>query len=108
MRARLMFALTLAIDFECFLIDEVFAVGDQRFHRRCHDALFVERGHRAMILVSHDPRSVREYCQSALVLRGARARVRRSGARAGHLSDSLIASLVRSSKGVPGQPSTPD
>jgi len=75
MRARLMFALTLSIDFECFLIDKMFAVGDQRFHRRCHDALFVERGHRAMILVSHDPRSVREYCQSALVLRGGRGRV---------------------------------
>jgi len=39
MRARLAFGLTLAVDFECFLIDEVIAVGDARFHesamRRC-------------------------------------------------------------------------
>ena len=45
MRARLAFAPTLAIDFECFLIDEVIAVGDQRFHRKCYDALFVERAY---------------------------------------------------------------
>jgi capsular polysaccharide transport system ATP-binding protein len=75
MRARLQFAMTLAIDFECFLIDEVFAVGDQRFHRKCHDALFRRRSHCAMILVSHDPGIVREYCKSALVLKGGRGRV---------------------------------
>ncbi len=75
MRARLMFALTLAVDFECLLIDEVFAVGDQRFHRKCHDALFTRRAHCAMILVSHDPAIVKEYCQSALVLKAGRGRV---------------------------------
>jgi capsular polysaccharide transport system ATP-binding protein len=75
MRARLMFAMTLAIDFECFLIDEVFAVGDQRFHRKCHDALFTHRSHCAMVLVSHDPGIVRQYCKSALVLKAGRGRV---------------------------------
>ncbi len=49
MRARLAFALTLAIDFDCLLIDEVISVGDQRFHRKCHDALFVQRKHCSMI-----------------------------------------------------------
>ena len=39
MRARLAFALTLAVDFDCFLIDEVISVGDQRFHAKCHEAL---------------------------------------------------------------------
>ena len=75
MRARLLFALTLAIDFECFLIDEVMAVGDQRFHRKCHEALFVQRADRAMILISHDPRVVRDYCRRALVLKAGRGRV---------------------------------
>lgn len=75
MRARLAFALTLAIDFECFLIDEVIAVGDQRFHRKCHDALFVKRAHRAMILVSHDTHIIREYCNKALILKAGRGRV---------------------------------
>src|SRR5262249_32863462 len=75
MRARLAFALTLAIDFECFLIDEVIAVGDHRFHRKCYDALFVERAHRAMVMVSHDVGTIRRYCHRALVLKGGRGRV---------------------------------
>jgi capsular polysaccharide transport system ATP-binding protein len=75
MRSRLMFALTLAIDFECLLIDEVLAVGDQRFHAKCHDALFGRRVDRAMILVSHDTNIVRNYCRSALVLKAGRGRV---------------------------------
>ena len=76
MRARLMFALTLAIDFECLLIDEVLAVGDHRFHAKCHEALFERRLDRAMILVSHDTKyhpgiiAVR-----ALVLKAGRGRV---------------------------------
>jgi capsular polysaccharide transport system ATP-binding protein len=75
MRARLAFALTLAIDFECFLIDEVIAVGDARFHQKCFDALFVRRKHCAMILVSHDLSIIRQYCQKALVLKAGRGRV---------------------------------
>jgi capsular polysaccharide transport system ATP-binding protein len=75
MRARLAFALTLSIDFECFLIDEVIAVGDQRFHQKCFDALFVKREHCAMILVSHDLGIIKDYCNKALVLKNGRGRV---------------------------------
>jgi capsular polysaccharide transport system ATP-binding protein len=75
MRARLAFALTLAVDFDCFLIDEVIAVGDQRFHQKCHDALFVKRAHCAMILVSHDIRIIKDYCDQALVLKSGRGKV---------------------------------
>jgi capsular polysaccharide transport system ATP-binding protein len=75
MRARLMFALTLAIDFECFLIDEVIAVGDQRFHQKCRDALFTHRKQCAMVLVSHDPGIIRDYCNRAMVLKAGRGRV---------------------------------
>lgn len=75
MSARLAFALTLAIDFDCYLIDEVISVGDQRFHRKCHEALFVERKDAAMILVSHDIGIIREYCSSGLVLKRGHGRV---------------------------------
>lgn len=75
MSARLAFALTLAIDFDCYLIDEVISVGDQRFHRKCHEALFVERKDAAMILVSHDMGIIREYCSSGLVLKSGHGRV---------------------------------
>ena len=75
MRARLAFALTLAIDFDCYLIDEVISVGDQRFHRKCHEALFVERKDAAMILVSHDIGIIREYSSSGLMLKRGHGRV---------------------------------
>lgn len=75
MRARLAFALTLAIDFDCLLIDEVISVGDQRFHRKCHDALFVKRKHCSMILISHDIGIIKSYCDKALILKAGRGRV---------------------------------
>ena len=75
MRARLAFGLTLAVDFDCFLIDEVIAVGDQRFQRKCYEELFIKRCDRGMILVSHDPSIIRNYCNKALVLKAGRGRV---------------------------------
>ncbi|MBC5785607.1 ABC transporter ATP-binding protein [Ramlibacter sp. USB13] len=62
MRARFAFAVSMAIDFDCFLIDEVISVGDERFHEKCHEELFVRRSDRALILVSHDGEYVRRHC----------------------------------------------
>lgn len=74
MRARLAFALSLAIQFDCYLIDEVVLVGDQRFHARCREALFDRSSERSLVLASHDVHFVREVCDSALVLHRGRAR----------------------------------
>jgi capsular polysaccharide transport system ATP-binding protein len=68
MKARLNFAMSMAIDFDCMLIDEVLAVGDQRFKERCHEELLVKRKERAIVLVSHEPGMIREICDSAYVL----------------------------------------
>ncbi|KQN10203.1 ATP-binding protein [Sphingobium sp. Leaf26] len=68
MRARLGFAISLVVDFDCFLIDEVVAVGDQRFQDRCREELLVKRADRAMFLVSHNPGFIRENCDRAAVL----------------------------------------
>ncbi len=54
MLTRLAFALSMAIEFDCFLIDEAMVVGDVRFHERCHVELFHKRKDRAFILVTHD------------------------------------------------------
>ncbi|WJF90812.1 ABC transporter ATP-binding protein [Paraburkholderia bonniea] len=69
MRARLSFALSLAVDFDCYLIDEIIAVGDSRFHEKCHYELFERRGDRTYVVVSHDPGLVGRYCQRAAVLK---------------------------------------
>ena len=68
MRARLAFALSMVIEFDCFLIDEVIAVGDTRFHEKCVLELFEKRRDRAKIIVSHQPRYIREHCTRASVL----------------------------------------
>lgn len=68
MRARLAFAISMVIEFDCFLIDEIIAVGDARFHQKCHHELFERRGDRAMIIVSHDAGYIREHCTRAAVL----------------------------------------
>jgi capsular polysaccharide transport system ATP-binding protein len=68
MLSRLAFALSMAIEFDCFLIDEAMVVGDVRFHERCHVELFHKRKDRAFILVSHDANVIRMYCNRACVL----------------------------------------
>ena len=68
MRGRLAFALSMAVEFDCFLIDEVVAVGDARFQHKCRRELFERRADRAMVLVSHEAHYMREHCSRALVL----------------------------------------
>ncbi|MFM0274789.1 ABC transporter ATP-binding protein [Paraburkholderia aspalathi] len=70
MRARLAFAISMAIEFDCFLIDEIVAVGDSRFHEKCHHELFERRRDRSLIIVSHDAGYIREHCDRAAVLVG--------------------------------------
>jgi capsular polysaccharide transport system ATP-binding protein len=72
MRARLAFAVSLMIDYDCYLIDEVVAVGDARFQRRSHEELFEVRRDRAIILVSHDPNYMKLHCDNAAVLEDGR------------------------------------
>jgi capsular polysaccharide transport system ATP-binding protein len=68
MTMRLAFALSMAIEFDCFLIDEGLSVGDSRFGDRCHVELFQKRKDRSFILVSHDAHIIRSYCERAAVL----------------------------------------
>lgn len=69
MRARLAFAISMAVEFDCFLIDEVISVGDARFHQKCQYELFEKRKDRAMIMVSHEAHNIRENCNRFCVLR---------------------------------------
>lgn len=75
MRARLAFGLSLSIDFDCYLVDEVLSVGDKRFQQKSFDALFLQRSDRAMIVVSHSMELISEFCSSALVLKAGHGRI---------------------------------
>jgi capsular polysaccharide transport system ATP-binding protein len=75
MRARFAFALSLAIDFDCYLIDEIIAAGDQRFQRRSHEELFEKRADRSLILASHMGEVIKAYCSRALVMHHGRGQL---------------------------------
>jgi len=75
MRSRLSFGLSLAIDFDCFLIDEVVAAGDARFQRRSQEEMFEKRADRALLLASHVPDIIRSHCSRAIVLHHGRAKL---------------------------------
>lgn len=68
MRARLAFGISMAVEFDCFLIDEIVAVGDGRFQEKSRVELFEKRIDRSMIIVSHNADFVRMNCQHAAVL----------------------------------------
>ena len=68
MASRLAFAISMSIEFDCFLIDEGMSVGDHRFHQKCNVELFEKRGDRAMIIVAHQTDLIRNVCSHAAVL----------------------------------------
>ncbi|MGB1258055.1 MAG: ABC transporter ATP-binding protein [Thiolinea sp.] len=75
MRARLAFGLSLAIDFDVYLIDEVMAVGDPKFRQKSRAAFEERRQTASMILVSHDMKTIREYSDVIIILDNYRLRV---------------------------------
>lgn len=68
MRARLAFGLSLAIEFDCYLVDELVAVGDARFQKKCNEELFTKRADRAFMIASHNMSLIKAYCDRALII----------------------------------------
>ena len=75
MRARLAFALSLAIEFDCYLVDEVIMVGDHSFFEKCRYELFEKRQDRSLIFASHSADLVREFCNGAAIIHEGGARM---------------------------------
>ncbi|RSU67513.1 ABC transporter ATP-binding protein [Sphingomonas sp. S-NIH.Pt3_0716] len=73
MRARLAFALSLSIEFDCYLIDEIILVGDQSFQRKCQVEMFDKRQDRAMVVASHSPDFMRQFCNKAIIIDNGKA-----------------------------------
>lgn len=68
MRAKLAFAISMAIDFDCYLIDEVTSVGDATFKRKCQEELFEKRADRALVMVSHELNNIKQHCNKVAIL----------------------------------------
>jgi len=75
MRARVAFGMSMAFDFDYYLIDEVMAVGDPIFRRKAGE-MFRERLQGAgVILVSHNHNDIRELCSSLVLMHEGEAHV---------------------------------
>ena len=70
MAARLAFGVSLAIEFDCYLVDEVTGAGDERFRARSEAALAARRDNGTLVMISHDPYTLRDYCKRGAVLFG--------------------------------------
>lgn len=68
MRARLAFGVSMAADFDCYLVDEITAVGDADFRQKCTHYLKSKLSYAQVIMVSHTEETLRQYCDSVLLL----------------------------------------
>lgn len=68
MRSRVSFGISLAFDFDYYLVDEAMSVGDAHFKRKA-SAIFKQKVDKAnIILVTHSMSQVKEMCDLVLIL----------------------------------------
>jgi capsular polysaccharide transport system ATP-binding protein len=70
MKARLAFGLSMAIDFDLYLIDEITAVGDEDFKKKSKAVFQDKLAKSQIIMISHSTATIRDYCDCGLLLDG--------------------------------------
>jgi capsular polysaccharide transport system ATP-binding protein len=68
MRAKLAFGLSMALEFDFYLIDELTAVGDASFQDKCRAVFNARKARSTLLVVSHNIETIRQHCDRALVL----------------------------------------
>ena len=68
MKGRVSFGVSMAVDFECYLVDETLSVGDASFKARCAAVLAEKRARASVIMVSHSLNTLKQYCDMGAVL----------------------------------------
>jgi len=72
MKARLAFALSMGVDFQVYLVDEVIGVGDTAFRRKCANAFRYRMDRARVLMISHSAATLRQFCDSGLVIEAGR------------------------------------
>ncbi len=72
MKARLAFGVSMAVQFDLYLVDEITAVGDAAFKRKCAEAFREKAETSNILMVSHSTSTVKEYCDAGIVLENGR------------------------------------
>ncbi len=68
MRSRFGFAVSLACEFDCYLVDEAVSSGDQRFREKYRTAFRERSNNASVIMVSHNEQTIRQHCDLAAIL----------------------------------------
>jgi capsular polysaccharide transport system ATP-binding protein len=68
MRARVAFGLSMAFNFDVYLIDEVTGAGDQRFREKSKRALLERKQHADFLMVDHNLWGLKDHCNRAFIL----------------------------------------
>lgn len=68
MQVRLAFSIAIRAKGDILLLDEVLAVGDAEFQRKCNEYFEAIKGKQTVILVTHDMGNVRKYCSRAILI----------------------------------------
>jgi capsular polysaccharide transport system ATP-binding protein len=68
MKARLAFGLSMAINFDIYLIDEITSVGDEAFKRKCKAVFDHKLAHARVIMISHSTTTIKTYCDCGVLL----------------------------------------
>lgn len=70
MQVRLAFSIAIRADTDILLLDEVLAVGDESFQKKCLDVFESYKAkNKTVILVTHDMNTVRKFCNRAMLIR---------------------------------------
>jgi len=93
MYLRLAFAVAAHLEPDILLVDEVLAVGDAEFQRKCLDTMAsVESSGRTVVFVSHDLGAIASLCETSVWLDG--GRIRRRGQTSDVIADYLASAAV--------------
>jgi ABC-type polysaccharide/polyol phosphate transport system ATPase subunit len=69
MQARLGFGLTVSLDPDVLLVDEIFAVGDEAFQKKCIERMTAFRGKgKTIVFVSHSAETIKKFCDRVCLL----------------------------------------
>lgn len=69
MQVRLAFSIAIRADTDILVLDEVLAVGDEAFQRKCYDYFNeLKLKHKTVVLVTHDTSAVQRFCTRAIVI----------------------------------------
>lgn len=73
MQVRLAFSIAIRAETDILILDEVLAVGDAAFQRKCYDYFTsLKKNNKTVVLVTHDMGAVRQYCDRAVMIEAGR------------------------------------